>query len=668
MRIKSFSRLAPRITLAVATALGLAALTLPAPSARAQGGAGDAPGQWLHNGGDRAASKYSPLDQINRDNVGDLEIAWRWETADAALKGTVRGLPGQLKTTPLMIDGTLYATTAFSQLAAIDAGTGVTKWVYDPKSYEAGRPTNTGFQHRGAEYWRGEDGEERIIYATGARQLISIDIATGKPDPNFGTDGIVDLEQDLGRKFNPRYIAHNSPPIVCRDSIVVGSIIFDAPPGNSMPPGHVRAYDVRTGKFKWRFNTIPQEGEIGNETWENDAWKKLGNTNVWTMMSADEELGYVYLPTSTPTNDWYGGHRLGDNLFAESIVCVDAETGERVWHFQAVHHGLWDYDFPAAPNLVDIVVDGKPIKALAQVSKQGFCYVFDRATGEPVWPIEERPVPESVVPGERTAPTQPFPTKPPPFERQGFTEDDVIDFTPEIKAEAMRILENYVMGPIFTPPWLIGHEGKQGTIMLPSAAGGANWGGASFDPETGILYVPSMTLPMLSGVAQPRNPERTDFKYMRQGGFLPEMPFGLPIVKPPYGRITAMDLNKGEIVWQVPHGEGPRNHPMLKDMNLGPLGATANGVFSNGGGVLTKNLLFAIQAEQDDTSIMRMGPTGYLRAWDKTTGEQVWEHDIDLTPHGTPMTYLHDGRQYVVFAAGGLGQNSELIAFALPRS
>ncbi len=507
--------------------------------------------------------------------------------------------------------------------------------------------------------------DERIIIATGNRRLIALNLKTGKPYPDFGDGGWVDLTKGLGREINARLYMINSPPVVCRDIIVVGSVISDGPRSPSMPPGHVRGFDVRTGEQKWIFHTIPHEGEFGVETWEDDSWKYSGNTNVWSTMSADNDLGYVYLPLSTPTNDWYGGHRLGDNLFAESLVCLNAETGERVWHFQAVHHGLWDYDFPCAPNLVDITVDGKAIKAVAQVSKQGFTYVFDRATGEPVWPIEEREVPQSTAPGEKTSLTQPFPTKPPAFERQGVSVDDLIDFTPELRAEALEIIKDYVIGPLFTPPILMGDDEKLGTIMLPSAAGGANWSGAAFDPETGWLYVPSMTLPMLNAVG-PADPNRSEFKYMRAGQFLPPGPQGLPLVKPPYGRITAIDLNRGEIAWQVPHGDGPRDHPAIKDLNLGRLGWAANGLLSNGGGFLTKTLYFVIQSTVDDRTNMRMGSEGFLRAFDKTDGELVWEKKISTTPHGTPMTYMHLGKQYVVMAVGGSRQPAELLAFALP--
>ena len=621
-------------------------------------------GQWHHYGGDHGHSRYSPLAQINRSNVDKLEIAWRWESVDGKLPKSFGG-PGQFKVTPLMVDGVLYVSTSMSQVAAIDAAKGSTLWVYDPKSYERGRPTNTGFQHRGVEYWT--DGQRRrIIIATGGRQLISIDAATGRPDPDFGSGGQVDLSLGLGRTINERLYGFNSPPVVCRDTIVVGSIIFDAPTYPSMPPGHVRGYDVRTGEQKWIFHTIPQDGEFGVETWEQDSWKVAGNTNVWSTISADDELGYVYLPLSTPTNDWYGGHRHGDNMFAECLACLDAQTGKRVWHFQAVHHGLWDFDFPCGPNLVDINVDGQVVKAVAQLSKQGFCYVFNRETGTPIWPIEERVVPQSTVPGEKTAPTQPFPTKPPPFERQGVTVDDLIDFTPELRAKAIEILKRYESGPMFTPPIVIDDGGRKGTLQLPGPAGGANWGGGAFDPETGFLYVSSITLPFVIGLSQP-DQNRSGFRYIRSGPFTVEGPEGLPLFKPPYGRISAIDLRRGEIAWQVPHGDGPRDHPAIKHLGLGPLGAAANGVFSNGGGVLTKELFFVIQAEENaQDAAMRMGRTGFLRAFDKTTGKLLLELRTESTPHGTPMTYLADGKQYIVVAVGGMGQKSELLAFALP--
>ncbi len=647
-----------------ATAAAVFLLPLIAGCSRApDAGAGDqaAVGEWRHYAADRASTKYSPLDQINPSNVDRLREVWRWTSVETEADTEHRG--GMYKSTPLYIDGTLYITTSLSQVAAIDPATGETLWIYDPRSYDAGRPANAGFQHRGLEYWSGERGGEpveRLIYAAHHRRLISLDLITGEPDPAFGDDGMVNTALGLGREINERQYTHSAPPIVCADVIVLGSIISDGPRGPKMPPGHVRGYDVRTGEMRWIFHTIPQPGELGNETWEDGSWEHSGNTNVWTMMSCDEELGIVYLPVSTPTNDWYGGHRPGDNLFAESLVALDARSGERKWHFQAVHHGLWDYDFASAPNLVDINVGGREIKAVAQVSKQGITYVFDRLTGEPVWPIDDRPVPQTTVPGEWSSPTQPFPTKPPPFERLGLTEDDLIDFTPELRAKALEIVKDYVMGPIYTPPIEVEEGGKLGVLTLPSAAGGANWRGAAVDPEAGVLYVPSMTQ-VLSYAVQAADPARSEFRYVSAVSFMAG-PQGLPLVKPPYSRITAIDLNTGEHLWQVAHGPGPKDHPAIAHLDLPDLGSPSHGVLSNGGLVLTKDLIFIIQADYDTSRMTFMGDAGFIRAYDKRDGAKLWEHRVEPTPHGTPMTYLHEGRQYVAFTVGNGRQDPALVA------
>jgi quinoprotein glucose dehydrogenase len=628
----------------------------------AQHGAPD--GQWPHYGGDRGSTKFTALDQIKAANVEQLELAWSWNSVDADLPKAT--MAGHFKATPLMVDGRLYLTTPLQQAVALDAGDGKLIWRYDPKVYDVGRPTNTGFQHRGLEYWRSDTPEplERLFFANGARQLISLDPQTGKPDAKFGDGGIVDTSQGLGREINPRMIAHNAPPIVCGDTVVLGSIIFDGPTRKAMPPGHVRGYDPRTGALRWVFHTIPQAGEPGVETWEEESWRYSGNTNVWTMMSCDEERGIVYLPTSTPTNDWYGGHRKGDNLYAESLVALDARSGEKIWHFQAVHHGVWDYDFPCAPNLVDIRRGDEVVPAVAQVSKQGFTYVFDRRDGTPIWPIEEREVPQSTVPGEQTSPTQPFPTKPPAFERQGITEDDIVDFTPELRAKALEILREYKWGPIFTPPVALVEGGKKGTLQVPSAAGGANWGGAAIDPRSATLFVPSMSLVMVNALDKP-DAARSDFQYIRVGDWLPRGLDGIPFLKPPYGRITAIDLKAGEHTWMVAHGAGPKDHPLLAHLDLPDLGANAHGVMSNGGLVLTPELLFIIQGEWDPESMLRVGQGGYLRAFRTSDGAKVWERKLEKTPHGTPMSYLHEGRQYVAVAVG-MGKDAELLAFGLP--
>ncbi|MCH8334237.1 pyrroloquinoline quinone-dependent dehydrogenase, partial [Candidatus Sumerlaeota bacterium] len=566
--------------------------------------------EWRVYGSDAANRKYSPLDQIHGGNFSELRIAWRWDSVDVPIleaSDTLRAT--SLELTPLMAGGRLYASTSLSQAAAIDPATGRTIWTFDPKSYETGRPPNWGFVHRGVTYWAGE-GEERIYLGTGDARLIALNARDGKPISSFGTGGSVDLKRGIPRLGSSTQYGLSSPPAICRGVIIVGSSITDGPRIQAMPPGDVRGYDVRTGRLLWTFHTIPQAGEPGNETWDEDAWPIAGNTNSWTLMSSDEELGYVYVPIGTPTNDWFGGHRLGDNLYAESLVCLEAETGRRVWHFQMVHHGLWDYDLPAAPILCDITVGGKSIKAVAQISKQGFCYVLDRTTGEPVWPIVERPVPQTMIAGEATSPTQPFPTKPPPFERQGVTVDDLIDFTPELRAEAVEIIAQLDHGPLFTPPSL------RGNIQLPGSSGGANWGGAAFDPESAALYIPSITSPITVKLAEP-DPNRSDFRYIGSRQALAG-PQDLPLLKPPYGRITALDLNTGERLWMVPNGKGTpkiRDHPLLKDLDLPPLGQVGRA-----GPLLTKSLLIVGEGSALTNSAGRDGGGPALRAYDKATG------------------------------------------------
>jgi len=627
--------------------------------AHAQQGAAN--GEWRHYGGDAGQTKYSALDQIDKDNVTKLDVAWVWEAPDEATTG---GKPGAFKVTPIFVNGVLYASTGMNLVAAIDPATGNSKWVHDPEAYKLGRPTNSGWQHRGVSYWT--DGtDERILIATGTLQLIALNAKTGEPYENFGTGGWVDLTQGLEREISRRMVGNNAPVAIVGDVAVVGNTIFDRPMNPDMPPGHVRGFDVKTGEQKWVFHTIPQAGEPGVETWENESWKYSGGTNVWAPMTVDEETGYVYLPVSTPTNDYYGGHRKGDNLYAESIVCLNGKTGERVWHFQAVHHGLWDYDFPCAPTLCDITVDGKKIKAVAAVSKQGFTYVFDRKTGEPVWPIEEKPVPQTTVPGEQTSPTQPFPTKPAPFVRQGITEEDLIDFTPELRAEAIKIAGEYTMGPLFLPPTVLGEGGKKGAFQVPSAAGGANWGGAAFDPETGMLYLQAADMHSLAHVSK-GDPNRVKADYLTMGALVAPGPQGLPITKPPYAVVVGIDLNKGDIAWRVPHGDGPRNHPALKGVDPGPLGATSHGMLSSGGPLCTKTLLFINQAQLDNVTLAVSKTELFLRAFDKANGAVLWEERLELPPYGTPMTYMHAGKQYVVVACGGNGAPSRLVAYALP--
>jgi quinoprotein glucose dehydrogenase len=621
-------------------------------------------GEWPSYGADTANSKYAPLDQIHKDNVKELQIAWRWGSVEnAILKDHPELWTMVNEATPLMIDGHLYTSTSLSQVAAIDARTGQTLWVYDPGSYKQGSPPGFGFVHRGVAYWA--DGEtQRIFIGTGDAQLIALDAKTGQPVPEFGANGHIDLTQGLGRLVDRTLYGVSSPPVICRNVVVVGSSIRDYPRVKAMPPGDIRGFDVRTGQQRWIFHAVPQGEEPGVDTWENDSWKHTGNTNVWTVMSCDEQLGYVYLPFSTPSNDYYGGQRLGNNLFAESLVALQAETGVRVWHFQMVHHGLWDYDLPAAPNLIDITVDGQRIQAVAQVTKQGFCYVFDRVTGTPVWPIEERSVPQSTVPGEKTSPTQPFPTKPLPFEQQGITPNDVMDFTPELHRVALRILHKHTYGPLFTPPT------EQGTITVPGVGGGASWSGAAVHPETGVLYVPSFTLPTILRVRKAAAGEGP-YTYIGIVTVGPGGPQGLPLVKPPYGRITAINLNTGEHLWMRPVGEGPRDHSALRHLHLPPLGWPRRSF-----PLLTKSLLFV--AQQGILRVLGSSPRrnadelelqnheAVLRAFDPDNGALIAQISLPGNASGAPMTYMVDGKQFIVLPIGGAGQPAELVALRLP--
>jgi quinoprotein glucose dehydrogenase len=609
-------------------------------------------GEWPTHGGTNANARYSSLDQIARDNVDRLRIAWRWTSPDEALMAR----QPQIRTwwnqaTPLMIGGVLYVSTSASQVAAIDAISGRTLWVHDPEIWVHGTPPNFGFVHRGAAYWT--DGRDaRILIATGHAYLIALDARTGLPITSFGVDGRVDLTEGLGRPVDRKLYTVTSPALVIGDLVIVGSSIEARPLRPDMPPGHVRAFDVRTGTQRWIFHSIPQAGQFGNDTWEGDSWRTFGGVNVWTIMSADEELGYLYLPFSPAANDYYGGQRHGDNLFADSLVCLEAATGRRVWHFQLVRHGLWDYDIPAAPNLVDISLGGRRVRAVAQVTKQGFVYVFDRATGRPLWPIEDRAVPQSTMPGEKTAPRQPFPTRPAPFDRQDASPADVIDFTPELREQALAILEQYDHGPLFTPPT------ERGTVLVPGAGGGANWAGAAFDPDTGRLFVPSITAPNIVTLSPPLAGSIKDRYVGRLQGL--RGPQGLPLFKPPFGRLTAIDLTSGDHLWMVPVGEGPRRHPGLEPLGLGRLGWDRRSF-----PLATRTLLFVAQmGPAGGTQRATEGPG--LEVFDKATGELIAKINLPENATGALMTYFAGDRQYLVVPVGGRGRPAELIALRLP--
>ena len=634
-------------------------------TAAAQGGT--AGGEWPAYGADLASTKYSPLDRIDTANFADLRVAWRWNLPELSLDlDAIRQQVPEVQfrmfqATPLMVGGVLYLSTPLHIVAAVDAGTGETVWLHDPQAYLNVRPTHF-YNSRGVAYWADGD-DRRIFFGTSEAYLLALDADTGRPIASFGESGRADLMAGIPRADRGRTTHRGdhlmgvaSPPLVANGVVVTPTVISDGPITREAPPGWVKGIDARTGATKWVFRTVPQADDFGADTWQNDSWRYSGNANVWAPISADEELGIVYLPTGTPTADYYGGHRPGDNLFAESLVAVDLETGQRVWHFQAVHHGIWDYDFPAAPNLLDITVDGRRIRAVAQVSKQGFTYVFDRVTGEPVWPIEERPVPtDTDLEGEQLAPTQPFPTKPPPFEYQGVTLDDLVDFTPEIRALAVEAVRDFRLGPLFSPAMLTVEGGLQGTIQRPWAGGGANWSGAGVDPETGILYVPSTNRAMAVKYARP---DGGNLRYVSQGllsGRQPRMPGDLPLLKPPYSRMTAIDINRGEHAWMQPNGDGNRyrHNPRLRDLDLPPLGGDGAG-----GPLVTKTLL---------VSGLNAGGTGdgpRLVARDKATGEILGSVDLPGRPIGTPMTYLHAGRQYIALTVGG--EVPALVALAIP--
>jgi quinoprotein glucose dehydrogenase len=608
--------------------------------------------EWPYYGGDQGGTRYATVDDINVGNASRLTIKWEWKTGEQPLPafGT---RPGAFENTPLMIGNVVYVTTPYNRVVALNAETGAEIWSYDPKPYEDGQPPNgTGFVHRGLAAWR--DGPRLRLFLNSRYHLICLDAATGHLVTSFGNKGMVDLSAGLIWSINKKHYTNTSPPIVYKNLVILGNGVGDRLVYRKDPPGDVRAFDARTGQQVWTFHTIPQKGEFGNETWENEAATYTGHTNVWAPMSLDETRGLLYLPVSTPSNDFFGGRRLGANLFGESVVCLDANTGIRKWHYQIVHHGLWDYDPPGNPVLVTMNVDGRRIDAAVQLTKTGFAFAFDRLTGEPVWPIEERPVPQTDVPGERSWPTQPFPTKPPPFTDQGFTSADVIDFTPAIKEAAENYIRSYRQGPLFTPPSM------KGTLQRPGLIGGANWGAGAFDSGSGLLYVKSSNQVALARLhvpdRSPANPraDEVDAELTGLGGAdADSFMNGLPLNKPPYGRLTAIDLNRGTIAWTQTLGDSPalRAHPALKDVKLpdqlgvpGAAGAivTAGGLVFVGGG---------------DTA---------FHAIEAKTGRELARIALPRQVTATPMTYRTRAGTQLVLVATGTGADATLVAFGLP--
>ena len=672
------------------TGIKTSGLIWVAVCALAQSGAKN--GEWRTYGGDLGHTRYAALDQINASNFSQLEVAWRLKTDNLGPRKEF-----QLEATPLMANGVLYSVAGTRRaVVALDAATGEQLWVHSEREGARGANAPRQLSGRGLAYWT--DGrEERILYVTPGYRLIALNAKTGVPVPGFGVNGVVDLKQDDDQEIDPTTgeVGLHATPIVAKDVVIVGAAHRSGgvPKSKGNVKGYVRGFDVRTGKRLWIFHTIPKPGEFGIDTWENDSWSYTGNAGAWGQISVDEDLGIAYLPVELPTGDYYGGHRPGNGLFGETLVAVDLMTGQRKWHYQLVHHGIWDMDIPCAPILADITVNGRAIKAVAQPTKQANLYVFDRVTGQPVWPIEERPVAKGDVPGEWYSPTQPFPTKPPGYDRQGVSIDDLIDFTPELRAEAERIVARYKIGPMFTPPVVSKREGPIATLTLATAGGGTNWAGGSYDPELHRVFVFSQSSLTALGLVPPP-PGMSDMNFIqgtatggarRSGGAgsnagadtaaATAAPAsgeerngvvlnirGLPLVKPPYGRISAIDLDKGEILWQIAHGETPdniRNSPDLKGLTIPRTGRP--GII---GTLVTKTLVIAGEAGFFTTPSGQRG--AMLRAYDKISGKEAGAVYMPAPQSGSPMTYMLNGKQYIVVAISGSGYSGELVAFRLP--
>jgi quinoprotein glucose dehydrogenase len=663
--------------------------------------------EWTTYGADLASTRYSPLDQINRDNFSKLQIAWRLDTDPFGPR------PDTLySATPLMVAGVLYTTAGTRRaVLALNAATGEILWMHAEDEGPRGLYAARHGAGRGVAYWSNPDrSDQRIIYVTPGYRMIALNARTGVPIDTFGDEGVVDLklENDQDLDIITADLGLNATPLIAGDVVIVGAAqrFSGAPSRMNNAKGYVRGYDVRTGKRLWIFHTVPKPGEFGFETWENNSALRNGNTGAWGQLSGDMELGLVYVPVEMPTGDYYGGNRPGNTLFDESIVALDIKTGKRKWHYQITHHGIWDYDPPCAPILFEMMLNGRRVKALAQPTKQAFLFVLNRETGEPIWPIEERPVPQSTVPGEKTSPTQPFPTKPVPFDRQGIGIDDLIDFTPALRAEALNVIKRFQIGPIYTPPVLSDAGGPIATLQVPADTGGANWPGGSFDPDTKRLYIHSHTDVYPAGIV-PADAATSDMRYvagMARAGSLPiaisgdgadagdsgsgrgraggrgaasagpagggrgraavATVQGLPLIKPPYDRITAYDMNTGELIWQKTHSSTPdeiKNHPALKGLDLPRLGQPGRTFI---GVLTTKTLLIAGEGGVHTNEAGQR--IGLLRAYDKATGGDVGAVNMPAKQTGSPMSYMLNGKQYIVVAVSG-PDGAELIAYALPQ-
>ena len=635
-------------------------------------------GAWHYFGGDNKFNRYSPLDQINANNVGQIKIVWRKDATAAWLQDDYDGLGStkNLRSTPLLIDDVLYAHNIFGLVEAFDPATGETIWTQDP--YQQTLLEAAGISSRGIAHWqRGID--QRLMTVRGS-YLYALNPQTGETFPGFGREepGRVNLAYSAENANN---FALTTSPLVIGNTAIIGGFLNGAGDGGNRKeaaPENIRGFDVRTGELRWEFNVVPRPGEFGYDTWGDGSAEWSGDIGSWCCLSADNELGIVYVPLGAPTSAYYGGHRPGDNLFANSLLALDAETGERVWHFQMIHHDLWEYDNSSPPILGDITVNGRTIKAVMQANKNGFVYVFDRTNGEPVWPIIETPVPQSIVEGEATSATQPIPTKPPAFDRQGIALDDLIDFTPALRNQALELVDKFTLGPLYTPPspWIEG--GNQGTLTLPNTWGAGNWNTGAFDPETGMYFAVSYTKTDNLGIAPTTSDSATMTHTIAQGS--PNAPAiqGLPLVKPPYGRVTALNMNTGELEWSVANGDGPRDHPLLRDLDLPPLG-----IPNRPAPLVTKSLLFVGEGSDAVIGTVPGGGNAYdgpataydeswrwgtlFRAYDKSSGNTVFEIDLSAGTTGAPMTYMHEGKQYIVVAVSSRATEPEWIALGLSQ-
>ena len=616
-------------------------------------------GEWSYFGANHSFTRYAPLDQIHAGNVDQLEVVWRRPGVDPSYLEGVPGLsiPRYLSATPIVVNGVLYSPNALGLVEAFDPATGETLWTQEPDEHSL--EGLVGQSTRGVAYWT--DGDDQRILVVRGGYLYALDPDTGDRVEDFAQGGRLALTPPEARTFR-----WSSGPITVRNVIVVGGTLDGAGDSGYLwrgrPPEDIRGFDVRTGDHLWTFHVVPREGEYGVETWGKESWRESGDLGSWCCLSADEELGYVYVPLSAPTAAYYGGHRPGDNLFSNSLVALDARTGERIWHFQMVRHDVWEYDNMGPPILGDVTVDGRSIPAVMQPNKNGYLYTFDRTNGEPLWPIEDRPVPQSDVPGESLSPTQPIPTRPLPFDRIGIREDDLIDLTPELLERARALADSFTIGPIYTPPTLISDEpgGNQGTLQVPGSWGAANWNTGAFDPETGYYYAVSHTLPRVFRLEEATSPD-AEMDYWSPNRDAPYLD-GLPIVKPPWGRVTAIDMNRGEHVWMVPNGAGPRDHPLLRELDLPYLG-----IASRPTPLVTRTLLFLGEGSNVLGGIPENMWGDGFRAYDKATGEIVWEGRLPGGTTGGPMTYMHQGRQFIVVAVGDREHEAEWVALSLPE-